>query len=84
MASANPRRRILVTGIAAAVPLLVYFLSLGPALKLASEQPELRPWLAVYTPVFMVARNLAWIDEGLHWYCGVVWNVPTRSQNWGR
>ena len=84
MDAPNPRRRILAAGIAAAVPFVLYGLSLGPVLKIASEQPELRPWLAVYTPIFVVARNVSWANDGLHWYCGEVWNVPNRSQDWGR
>jgi len=68
--------------IAIVLPFFIYLLSLGPAMKVISDQPSLRPLLSIYQPLFFLARQAEWIGAAFDWYTCDLWQVPPRERRW--
>lgn len=81
MVPSNPRRRVLVQAVAVALPLLIYGLSVGPALLLIADQPSLEPILMVYRPIFFLSEEISWVGDALDWYLAEVCGVPARARH---
>lgn len=78
MPSARRRRLALVA--AAAAILGLYVASLGAAARLAEDNPEFRPILQLYRPVFFCFRQTETTSRALDWYLFEVWQIPRRTR----
>jgi hypothetical protein len=60
--------------------LVVYPLSIGPALKLAITGILPPQTLEIYRPLMMVTRRTLWASDFIGWYITKVWKVEIAVQ----